>query len=258
VNGFDDAGEFAAGSVYGARWWQLRQEDDRLRLLGMRDYWEPGENTARCLGEFMAHDVPARRCGCGFWAYWEPQSAGGDPSAGPAPVLGVIQGYGRTLIGPKGFRCAKARIVAICLGFQVMRRTALGACNPQRYRPPPGMFRRGPQGMETYHALTGAGGITDGWKPSADGTRAFQIMAEQELGIPVYGSAAAMLAMHPLTTDYLPEPAKPAKTPFRTVCARCGRLIAYDPVRSGGTWADELGLLTCPAGIFGDNHEPSS
>ena len=82
--------------------------------------------------------------------------------------------------------------------------------------------------------------------------------AEQELGIPVYDSAAAMLAMHPLTTDYLPEPAKPAKTPFRTVCARCGRLIAYDPVRSGGTWADELGLLTCPAGMFGDNHEPSS
>jgi hypothetical protein len=35
------------------------------------------------------------------------------------PAYGVIEGTGRTLIGPKGFRCQRAKIVALALGFSV-------------------------------------------------------------------------------------------------------------------------------------------
>ncbi len=47
-------------------------------------------------------------CECGFWAYDEL----GFTSHGR--VTGIIEGYGRTTIGTKGFRCEKARIVALC------------------------------------------------------------------------------------------------------------------------------------------------
>lgn len=46
-------------------------------------------------------------CRCGFWAYDE----AGFRALGT--VVGVIEGYGKTTVGTKGFRCEKARIVAI-------------------------------------------------------------------------------------------------------------------------------------------------
>lgn len=50
-------------------------------------------------------------CGCGFWAYY---GEGLDsPYAGQNRIAGVIEGYGRTTLGTKGFRCEKAKIVAL-------------------------------------------------------------------------------------------------------------------------------------------------
>lgn len=46
-------------------------------------------------------------CECGFWAYDE----GGFKAHGS--VVGVIEGYGKTTVGTKGFRSEKARIVAL-------------------------------------------------------------------------------------------------------------------------------------------------
>lgn len=64
-----------------------------------------------CDGHTHPHPQPHSfdpDCGCGFWAYDEHSfSEHGD-------VVGVIEGYGRTTIGTKGFRCEKARIVALC------------------------------------------------------------------------------------------------------------------------------------------------
>lgn len=48
-------------------------------------------------------------CQCGFWAYDE----GGFAPHGT--IIGVIEGFGKTTIGTKGFRCEKARIAALCL-----------------------------------------------------------------------------------------------------------------------------------------------
>jgi hypothetical protein len=115
--GYSEAGEaaLAAGSVRGYRWWGLTPGGT---LLGMHAPWEPGENTARCLiRDFESaavhpdSGVPAKGCHCGFYAWWtvQPRYATGSL----LPVLGVIEGYGRVRTGTKGFRCAKARILAL-------------------------------------------------------------------------------------------------------------------------------------------------
>jgi hypothetical protein len=62
------------------------------------------------------------RCGCGVWAYWKLDS--GDvnrfsPTSRGLPVLGIIEGYGRVLLGEKGFRCQKAKIVALAPAFSI-------------------------------------------------------------------------------------------------------------------------------------------
>lgn len=90
-----------------------------------------------------AHDaavpVPADNCGCGFWAYWSPISQARIQVDTPTPVFiapdpfspvislshehapswarvtltGIAEGAGRTIIGTKGFRCQKMRVLAI-------------------------------------------------------------------------------------------------------------------------------------------------
>jgi hypothetical protein len=134
--------EFAAGAIKGLRSWKA---DDQGRLRGVTHpaIWLPGENIADCKqngghyepcpaverdvwmysfgstcddptctsnGHFVAatetHSFDAS-CECGFWAYDE---YGFKPHG---DVVGIIEGYGKTTIGTKGFRCEKARIVAL-------------------------------------------------------------------------------------------------------------------------------------------------
>lgn len=98
-----DGFELAIGTIYGMRSWRVMH--GLLRPIHHSDEpWHAGENVARCI--YNTHPVPNELCMCGYYAYTEPQTA---PST---YVRGVIAGYGRTLIGSKGFRCEKARIVA--------------------------------------------------------------------------------------------------------------------------------------------------
>lgn len=142
--------DFAIGSIKGLRSWSI---DDKGRLRGVTHpaIWKPGENVAECKSESKRYcpsfydwmrkelgrpvGVPAPmtsrpepcgaegcngelhpeathsfdpNCQCGFWAYDEV----GFQEHGDA--VGVIEGYGRTTIGTKGFRCEKARVVALC------------------------------------------------------------------------------------------------------------------------------------------------
>lgn len=137
--------DFALGSVKGLRSWQI---DDKGRLRGITHpaIWLPGDNVAICKAKSRcpkaksmweieysmtptlgprALDSKACQadgcdglyhptdhtfdpsCECGFWAYDE---AGFEPHG---QVTGVIEGFGRTTIGTKGFRCEKARVVAL-------------------------------------------------------------------------------------------------------------------------------------------------
>lgn len=130
--------EFAVGEVYGLRMWHMDQYG-RLRARNWEGAppWRPGVNVAKCVKrklesvsagayrvptggfEFVVddnpgHDVPSEGCSCGFYAYTDNLHAEVKSHArnGEEPVLGIIKGTGKTLIGTQGFRCEKAEIVA--------------------------------------------------------------------------------------------------------------------------------------------------
>lgn len=119
---------FAVGTVRGVRAWRVSYQGLLRPLHVTADPWEPGENHAQCMAGLAArlypemrrpgeHETPDENCKCGFYAYHEDR---GIPPVDIAYAMmersiiaGVIEGYGRTLIGERGFRCEKARIVKL-------------------------------------------------------------------------------------------------------------------------------------------------
>ena len=92
--------------------------------------WTPGENEAECLYSttwsrmaerktLVQHDdaVPFEDCTCGFYAYHtvNPNATGitCTPVMGVYAYDGVVEFYGRVLIGETGLRAQKARIIAL-------------------------------------------------------------------------------------------------------------------------------------------------
>jgi hypothetical protein len=96
-----------------------------LRGIYKREYrWGAGINDAVCLLPPQAfqmrpdgtvkvepHAVVHPACDCGFWAYTNGEHY---LSVGQPACLGIIEGWGRMVIGPDGFRAQHARIVALC------------------------------------------------------------------------------------------------------------------------------------------------
>jgi hypothetical protein len=60
-------------------------------------------------------DSPGRSCKCGFYAFYE----GSNDYAKTSTVAAVVEAWGRTVVGTRGFRASKARIVAIYLPAEV-------------------------------------------------------------------------------------------------------------------------------------------
>lgn len=97
------------GSVRGYRQWYA-DALGRLYGLSYNDVWTPGENVKTChsantktnRGKPCTIDL----CSCGFYAYY-------DTVKPIFQVGGVIEGYGETAVGTKGFRCSKAKILAL-------------------------------------------------------------------------------------------------------------------------------------------------
>jgi hypothetical protein len=146
MTGFAETGEldfdpeFDAKPVRGLRQWTLKSPDFRsdplnadqgwpvVPLTGMTGYaWTDGVLEALC-GNGYDHVPPVEtlpdgrgRDGCGFWAYWSMTELAGNTFSGSGglPVLGVIQGYGRVLLGELGFRCQRAKIIALAPSFSV-------------------------------------------------------------------------------------------------------------------------------------------
>jgi hypothetical protein len=180
--------EFAAGSVTGTRWWDLATTGNRVQLNGAaynstRRRWLPGENVAQCmfpgLHASRGCTVPCEcGCGCGFWAYWLMDATDYGLSF-PRPVLGVIEGYGTTTIGERGFRCARARITGLHLPLVTSR-----------------------------IPLAGPGGRMPGRREITD-TRhlarmsLLRLLLGKTYGVPVYTSPEALFAAHPPTADYI-------------------------------------------------------
>lgn len=142
----DFAGDFAVGTVVGLRAWRYRAEhwggtppppDTPLMSVFRKYCWHAGSNAAKCLlapGQTpnslstlqgmppsargpRPHDLEASgglviEHTCGFYAYTNVDSLG---SQGNGPIAGIIAGWGRTVIGTKGFRTSTAKILALCV-----------------------------------------------------------------------------------------------------------------------------------------------
>lgn len=126
--------DFGIGSVVGFRRWKV-DVSGVLTALHRTGTWLPGMNDAECQGHPKPDQVEKKRededyksynervkawksnhdmnaCEHGFYAYFD----GSEDSYGIGPtVAGVIEGSGEVLIGTKGFRAMKARIIALSL-----------------------------------------------------------------------------------------------------------------------------------------------
>lgn len=143
MDGFaeDRSEEFplALGSVTGLRAWTLTSPDLRgdphqadenwpyVPLVGATGfYWPAGALEAVCNNgrshppPVLIDPVSGERCGCGFYAYWDVASLGHNQSSSSGlPVIGIVEGFGRTLLGSRGFRCQRAKIIALAPAFSV-------------------------------------------------------------------------------------------------------------------------------------------
>jgi hypothetical protein len=195
--GFGEEGpeDFAAGTLTGYRWWTLPAPDFRRNpltadehwprslLSGQRANWQPGVNLAVCLAGPGAHEekVPAKGCGCGIWFYKDLRKHSlGRP--GELAVAGVVEGWGRSRTGSLGFRSAKAKILALCLEFEI-----------QAYRGQPGW----------YDAFGSPPGQVDIPQADKDRIECWMAVVEDRLaqtypGVRMYSVQKAMLARFPL------------------------------------------------------------
>lgn len=130
-----DGLDLALGTVRGFRRWKV-EADGILKPMTYSGSgsWLPGENASTCkctpkeaqLPKVDGEDwrersarVDAWRAeasfldmACGFYAYFDDEGEHGYGSSEPH-VAGVIEGYGEVLIGTKGFRARRARIIAL-------------------------------------------------------------------------------------------------------------------------------------------------
>jgi len=120
--------EFVAGSALGYRRFYVDRYG-RLRGIAYQEIWTPDENTAVCgvVGRMpsknrVAEHMPS--CTCGFYSYHSGRAKGYvkprltfDSGTGRASIEvgGIVENYGHTIVGDKGFRSQYARIVALYL-----------------------------------------------------------------------------------------------------------------------------------------------
>jgi hypothetical protein len=139
MQGFGDAQfpDIIASSLFGQRYWNINSEQMLTSITKNEYQWVPGKNEAICLRnkdivglEMMGRtqpngtmsapfkllheteSLPIDVCGCGFWAYWSEQNAVRQNNK--TAVAGVMEGWGKLIVGPNGFRAQYARIVALC------------------------------------------------------------------------------------------------------------------------------------------------
>jgi hypothetical protein len=125
--GGDDGRPLVAGSLRGYRTWRLQRRGsstsgDSLPLTSVtrRVVWgptltacctpdvtpNPGQGPATPVGD---HAAPAAECQCGIYGWYDPTDTG----MLRAGVFGVVEASGLVLLGERGFRAERARIVAV-------------------------------------------------------------------------------------------------------------------------------------------------
>lgn len=69
--------------------------------------------TDLCSDNCLEHEAPGKYCSCGFYGWYEPSPSNFTQFSGP--VIGVTENTGRIILGSKGFRAQKSKIVAVAL-----------------------------------------------------------------------------------------------------------------------------------------------
>lgn len=84
----------------------------RIRVDGWTrlEYPEPAKYFLDAVKRAEAYPTHLDVCVCGFYAYF---ARSRHEYASSGSVAGVVEGYGETVVGKKGFRCRKAKIVAL-------------------------------------------------------------------------------------------------------------------------------------------------
>jgi hypothetical protein len=125
--GGDDGRPLVAGSLRGYRTWRLQRRRSSpsagalpLTSVTRRVVWGP-TLTARCTPEIAPtsakgsatdlgdHVAPGAGCRCGIYGWYDPT----DTAILRAGVFGVVEASGLVLMGERGFRAERARIVAV-------------------------------------------------------------------------------------------------------------------------------------------------
>ncbi len=101
-------------SLRGIRSWQVNPSGELFGIYGKRWNHLGETHYATCeIAEYEPfHQIVSADCYCGFYAYFYKESL---ELAFPLTVVGVIEGFGRTTFGSRGFRCGKAKILALCV-----------------------------------------------------------------------------------------------------------------------------------------------
>lgn len=223
--GFDERAEadWAPGTVRGIRYFSFSQLDSLAHspvLIGAHGgRWHDGENTAACA--YHPEHVPphVENCGCGFWAYWTRDAADKAYTGGDSAVIGVVEGYGRTLLGDKGFRSAKARILGLACMFKPPEVKVGGSGAPPTLTARQRMLYDSTAGFSSaFHAMGGSHGAQPtvelaarALAQAAEAAEMRIIETEVALGgeypsARIYTSASILLRVFPPTTDYIPKP----------------------------------------------------
>jgi hypothetical protein len=156
--GRDGSPDYVVTCNNGFRAWELTHDDKieepslpeqhTLKSLVMPYEWHPGLNRAECMvnsqivarrrakGEPMCA-YPNKRCTCGFYAYYDVDKWSSHPSwsAKYQRIEGIIEGFGRCVVGSKGFRAQSAVIVGLLIPDESeVSQQWLGSRDPEQGR----------------------------------------------------------------------------------------------------------------------------
>lgn len=77
------------------------------------EWWEAKCGTGKDTSPSLDHDAPEANCKCGFYVNYYPQNSFYDKSYDKTYPRGVVEASGRVILGQKGFRAQKVRLVAL-------------------------------------------------------------------------------------------------------------------------------------------------
>jgi hypothetical protein len=262
MDGFDGA-ELVAGTALGFRWWTMKAPQlyrnpadaaagwEPSLLRGVKDYWEPGVNLAKCMAVGVEHsfgEIPHDACACGYWAYWEiqPHDMG---AASSLPVVGVVRASGQVTLGPRGFRAQKAEIIALHLPFRIQPdlpdfRPAARPLTPPRHprrftgrvisfpgAPPVPPSLGGPPHAQPPPLPEPEPPTDEEIQAARDQAEAWEAVIADRLavtypGAEVCATLALMKAKYPVKSEYVPPPPQVQYVP----CEYCGYPFPFSEI----------------------------